>query len=546
MAKRDWLAELKRRRVFRAMAAYFVVAWFVLQVASVVFPPLGLPEWSQRAMIIVLAAGIVPAFVLAWIYDFTVQGVVRTDPDPSGTLASHDVRRLPPAALADTGLAPADAAPASASSRSIAILPFADLSQARDQDWFCDGLAEEIIDALCCVRGLRVASRTASFRYRDGSVDPREIGRQLNVGAILEGSVRKHGERVRVTAQLIDAGNGYHLWSETYDRKLEDIFAIQSEIARKVSAALKVSLSVEEDARCELYERYAPKDMRAHEFYLRGRQLIRNINTADWLQAPAMFRRAIELDPDYAQAHAGLADILAQLTLWRFVPEQDLMPEAQNAAHRALELAPDLAEAHVALGHVRSLAGDDEGARRSFERAIELNPELHEAYLHFARHALAQGEHARGAALFLKAFEKRPDDYTTLALAVSELDSSGEHARALEVARQAAAGLRHQAELTPEDARAHYMLAGVLSRIDRAEEGDRHAETALALKPDDYATLYNCACYYSLTGKLDRALDLLERAIVSGRGSWGWLAHDGDLEPLHGHPRFVAMLAKLE
>jgi adenylate cyclase len=533
------------------MAAYFIVAWLLLQVASVTFPPLGLPEWSQRVMIIALAAGTVPAFVLAWIYDFTGRGLVRTDPmapesAPGADPPSRDVRQLPPAALADTGVDPVHYAAPSArgAGTSIAVLPFADLSQAKDQDWFCDGLAEEIIDALCCVRGLRVASRTASFRYRDGSVDPREIGRQMHVGTVLEGSVRKQGERVRVTAQLIDAGNGYHLWSETYDRRLEDIFAIQTEIARKVSASLQLTLSVEADQRCE---RYAPKDMRAHEFYLRGRQLIRNISTADWLQAPAMFRRAIEIDPGYAQAHAGLADILAQLILWRFVPpDQDLLPEAKRAAHRALELAPDLAEAHVALGHLRSLAGNIEGATESFQRALELNPELFEAYYYFARHMLAQGLHARAAELFLQAFEKRPDDHTVLPLAVSELDAADQHERALEIAHQAVAGLRHQVELNPEDARAHYMLSGVLARIGEIEEGNRHTEIALALRPNDYATLYNAACYYSLSGNTERALELLEGAVVSGQGSWGWIAHDGDLKSLHGHPRFQALLATLE
>src|SRR6185369_14981495 len=207
--RRDWFAEFRRRRMFRAMVAYFVGAWLLLQIASVTFPPLGLPEWMQRALIIALAVGVVPAFALAWIYDLTAHGVVRTDTRDAnagyapGTDAPAIVgaqSALLPASeraddeAADSGCDAAACAVASAPApgdTSIAILPFADLSPARDQDWFCDGLAEEIIDALCCVRKLRVASRTASFRYRDGSVDPREIGRQLRVGAILEGSVRK-------------------------------------------------------------------------------------------------------------------------------------------------------------------------------------------------------------------------------------------------------------------------------------------------------------------------------------------------------------------
>jgi adenylate cyclase len=354
--------------------------------------------------------------------------------------------------------------------------------------------------------------------------------------------VRRAGERVRITAQLIDAGTGYHLWSESYDRRIEDVFAIQIEIARKVSAALRVSLTGDEAAR---RERYAPRNAQAHEFYLRGRQLGR-ISQTSWLRAPDMFRRAIELDPEYAQAYAGLADVLAQNVLWRFVRAEDVLPEATRAAHRALELAPDLAEAHVALGHMRSLTGDSEGATRSFERALELNPELFEAYYYFARHCIGRGEFARAAELFRAAFEVRPDDYTVLALIPAALDSMGEHARAVAVTHEAIAGLKHQVELNSDDARALYMLAGMLARVGQREAGNPYMERALQLVPDDYATLYNGACYYSLAGNVDRALELLERACRFGGGNREWIEHDSDLAALRGNPRFQALLARLE
>jgi len=548
----QWFSELKRRRVFRAMAAYFVGAWLLLQIASVVFPPLGLPEWSQRVLIYALATGVVPAFVLAWIYDLTRGGIVRTAAstppgDRRDAATSSEIDALlpvpsakviaePPRSAAE-GVASADAERGA----SIAVLPFADLSPAHDQDWFCDGLAEEIIDALCCVRRLRVASRTASFRFRDGSVDPREIGRLLQVGAILEGSVRKAGERARITAQLIDAATGYHLWSETYDRRLEDIFAIQSEIARKVSSALKLSLTGEDAERCE---RYAPRNVHAHEFYLRGRQLAGLTNGPAWRRAPAMFRRAIELDPDYAHAHAGLADMLAQLVLWRFESPQAMLPEAERAANRALELAPDLAETQIALGHVRAIKGDDQGATRAFERALELNPELPEASYYFARHLSTLGEAARAAELYIQAWNARPDDYTVLAMAVSPFDAIGADQRALEIAEQAREGLQRQVELDPDNARAHYLLAGVLARLGRAADGKPHIDAALRLRPDEFATLYNAACYYSLAGETERALELVDRAVRSGEGNLAWIEHDADLVALRPDPRFQALLAE--
>ena len=540
----DWFAEFRRRRLFRAMAAYFVGAWVLLQIANVTFPPLGLPDWWQRALIIALVVGAVPVFVLAWIYDMTAHGIVRTVAAEPAATPSMD--KLPIIDTDGGGLVATQAAAADVAAKpdaSVAVLPFTDLSPEKDQDWFCDGLAEEIIDALTCVRHLRVASRTASFRYRDGSVDPREIGRQLRVGAILEGSVRRSGERLRITAQLIDAGNGYHLWSESYDRRIEDAFAIQIEIARKVAGALRVSLTGDEAAS---RERYAPRNAQAHEFYLRGRQLVARVSHSTWQQAPAMFRRAIELDPEYAQAYAGLADALAQNLLWRFARAEDVLPEATRAAHRALELAPDLAEAHVALGHMRSLSGDNDGATRSFERALELNPELFEAYYYYARHCVAHGEFARAAELFRAAFNVRPDDYTVLSLIPAALDSIGEHARADAIAREALAGLKHQVELDPDDVRALYMLAGTFARVGQRDAGIPYVERALKLRPDDYATAYNAACYYSLAGDPERALDLLERAVATGTGSREWFEHDSDLASLHGHPRFVALMAKLD
>ncbi len=519
---RRYFAEFRRRHVFRVAAAYLVVGWFLLQLGSTTFGPLGMPDWSQRVLIIVVAAGFVPVCVLAWIYDVTASGIVRTP--ALGAIASTAQ------------------SPSSQSARhiaSIAILPFSDLSQARDQDWFCDGLAEEIIDAMCCVKGLRVASRTASFRFRDGSVDPREIGRLLNVSAILEGSVRKAGEQLRITAQLINADDGYHLWSETFDRRIEDVFAIQTEIARSVSRALKLSLTGPAAGRSE---RYAPSNMDAYEYYLRGRQLAGAFTSISLQHAPQMYRHAIALDPDYAQAHAGLADVLSWLIQWRYLMTEEAMPEADAAARRALELAPDLAEAHVAMANIRSLQGDSEAAVASFERALELNPNLPEAYHYFGRHCFAQGDYARAAELLVTAYDLRPDEYSVLAIAVMAVDASGDHARALVLARQALAGLIHQAELEPENARVRYLAAGVYLRVGDKESGRPYVEAALRLKPDDFGTIYNAACYYSQSGDIERALDILEQRPVS---NLAWIEHDPDMLPLRDHPRFKAILARI-
>lgn len=469
------------------------------------------------------------------------------------------VEAAPVAAPAQTGTAAAatasgaDAIPvrgqrhddpgASPPAASVAILPFTDLSEARDQDYFCDGLAEEILSALTRVHGLQVASRTSSFRFRGADTDAREIGRQLNVAAIMEGSVRKAGERVRVTAQLIDAGNGYHLWSETFDRRLEDIFAIQEEIARSVVEALRVSLT--SPAAIDL-RRYAPRDMRAYDFYLRGRQLEGHTTRVSWHHAPQMFRRAIELDPGYAQAHAGLADALTELLLWRLAKPEDVLDEALAASRRALQLAPELAEVQVAHAHVLSLAGEHDAATAAFERAIALDPQLYEAHYYYGRHCFTCGRVDRAIELLEAAHRARPDEFQALALAAGMAYGTGQSERGMQLARHALDVALHQIRIDPENVRAYYFAAIMQLHLGEADAGRSNVEIALALRPDDYGTLYNAACFHALAGEPSRALDLLERSISTGEGFRDWIENDADFDSLRDLPRFRELLARLD
>ncbi|MBJ7574682.1 tetratricopeptide repeat protein [Luteimonas sp. MC1828] len=545
---RRGLAEFRRRRVFRVMAVYLVVAWLLVQVADATFEPLALPEWSTRLLIVLLALGFVLACALAWIYDIGPRGIERTSlPAPGPGPQPSPNRRAAPASPLAASAAVASAAPEAAGvpadEASVAILPFSDLSETHDQDFFCDGLAEEILNALTRVGGLRVASRTSSFRFRDGGTDIREIGRQLRVAAIMEGSVRKAGEQVRVTAQLVDAGTGYHLWSHNFDRRLEDIFAIQEEIARKVVELMRPSLkpTVELDL-----QRYAPRDMRAYEFYLRGRQLEQRTTTLSWRQAPQMFRKAIEIDPGYAHAHAGLADALVELALWRLEPPHRVLDEARAAARRALELAPELAEAHVAYAHTLSLDGRHDDATTAFERALELDPTLYVAHYYFARHCFAQGAFARAVDLFESAHAADPGEFQALALAVNAAEAAGETTRMQRLMRAALEACLHQVEIDPDNARAHYLAAGLLLHKGDVDGGHRLIQVALGLRPADFDTLYNAACFYAQAHEPDRALDLLERAVAAGLGFRDWIEHDSDLANLRDLPRYREILARLD
>jgi adenylate cyclase len=517
-------AEFRRRHVFRVAAAYVVAGWLLIQLGSATFEPMGLPAWSMRLLLVLLVLGFVLASALAWVYDIGAHGIEKTSPASTATPAVGGGQAAAPDA-------------------SVAILPFADLSEAHDQAYFCDGLAEEILNALSAIRGLRVASRTSSFRFRDSDADARDIGRALNVAAIMEGSVRKAGDRVRVTAQLIDAGNGYHLWTETFDRGLRDIFAIQEEIALNVMQALRGSLKGA--AALEVCRCAPPRDMRAYEFYLRGRQIHSVKSSDNWTKAPEMFRRAIALDPEFAQAHAGLADSLSQLLIWRIVEPAGVLEEALVAAKRALDLAPKLAEAHVAHANTLSLAGDDAGAAAAFERAIKLNPELYEAHYYFGRHLYARGHHARAIVEFEAAHRVRPDEFQALSLAANAADSLGDEARGDALTGIALPSALAEIAADPENGRALYLAAGMQVRLGDIEGGRRNIEAALRLQPDDFGTLYNAACTYTHMGENERALDLLERAVATGSGFRDWLEHDSDLDGLRGLPRFQGILARL-
>jgi adenylate cyclase len=263
-------------------------------------------------------------------------------------------------------------------------------------------------------------------------------------------------------------------------------------------------------------------------------------------QSPAMFRRAIELDPDYAQAHAGLADSLCELMLWRMVTRDGgALAEAQAAAHRALELDPGLAEAHVAKGHALMIAGDHEGATEAFEHALKLDPELYVAHYYYARHCYTQGHFSRAVDLFEAAHRVQPDEFQALALAVNAADAAGDDVRRKKLAIEGLACASHQAQIDPENARAHYMTAGLMRNLGVGDRGQAEMDYALRIRPGDFDVLYNAACYYALANDAERSLDLLERAVDRGEGSLEWIEHDSDFANIRQLPRLQANVDRL-
>lgn len=541
-----WVAELRRRKVFRVAAAYLVVAWLLVQVAGTTFEPLGLPSWALKLVIVVVALGFPIACVLAWAFDVTPHGVERTPSDvprtlPAEAFAEPAVRRdgridapSPVPALVQPPVAPK-----TAKLDSVAILPFVDMSAEHDQEYFCDGIAEEIINSLCCIRGLRIASRTSSFQYKGRALDVRAIGRELGVAAVLEGSVRKAGARVRITAQLVSAVDGYHLWSESYDRELCDVFEIQAEIAQKMAVALRGTLSREERA---LIGRGGTANGEAYDIYLRAQAHLRDGTDVELAVALPLFREAIRLDPNFAQAHAGLAHALAVKGLWRIAMTGPEFDEAYAAGQRALELEPLMPEAVLARAMLESLQGRATEADHSYEQAIALNPADFDAHYMYARHCFQGGRFELAVQHYRKAAELDPSDFQALCMlegALLKLGNTDEHA---EAARRAMAAIEARLARDPRNSRALQLGTVQAARLGLYDRSREIAEQAIRYWPEGFSTWYNVACARAVSGDADAAFEALARALRYGSGNREWIAHDPDFDNLRADPRFQQLL----
>jgi len=374
-------SELKQRRVIRVLIVYAIAAWAVIQVADTILPRLGAPDWTVTFIIIVAGLGLPIALLLAWFYDITPEGIQRA---PRST-ASRNVGliglgmvialvvfgaywRLQPGAPADD-------------QDSVAVLPFADLSESKDQEYFADGITEEILNVLAQFPDLRVPGRTSSFSFKNKNLPIREIAGQLNVAHVLEGSVRKAGDRVRITAQLIDARTDRHLWSDVFDRNVNDVFAVQGEIARAIGSALEIRFKSRRDGSVA-EETHNPE---AHESYLKGLYYWHRRHTDELPLSLEFFQQAARLDPRYARAHAGVAlayAIVPQYTLGagnrrieQAIPIATAIREGKAAAARALALDPKAADAHAALGQIaQEFEWDWRAAAEHYDQALKLDP----------------------------------------------------------------------------------------------------------------------------------------------------------------------------
>ena len=411
----SFVDELKRRNVAKAAVLYIVAAWLLLQVTDVLSSLLPVPEWTGSLVFILLVIGFPVVLIFSWIYELTPEGIKREkNVDRSQSITGETGRKIniliivllllaiatvlldrfspqetpviEQSAVEEMDAAEADepADPAAMvaqkfappADRSVAVLPFVNMSGNPENEYFSDGLTEELLNVLAKMDGLRVAARTSSFRFKGEVGDPAEIGEALNVNHLLEGSVRQSGDRIRITAQLINASDGYHLWSETYDRTLDDVFAIQDEISRAVASALEVRLLGGPDAASPV--RVATRNMDAYNAYLKGTQLLAGSGVDTYRAAEALFEEALRLDPEFAAAHAGLARAWVDLANWGTLDFRDTLPKVQEQIDKALAIDPQLPDAWVLKAWIRywrdPVRPDRAGTVEDLRQALELEP----------------------------------------------------------------------------------------------------------------------------------------------------------------------------
>jgi TolB-like protein len=443
------------------------------------------------------------------------------------------------AALRDSELRLAPASgPVDVALSSVAVLPFLDLSAERDQDYLCDGIAEEILTALTHLDGLRVAARSSSFQLK--SQDARGAGARLGVDAVLEGAVRKAGDRLRVTVQLVETAGGYQRWSQRFDGVVADVFAIQDEIAAAVAKRLRGTLS---ESAAHLLKRPETTPA-AYEHFLRGRKLLHDHGRVSLRAAERELTRAVEIDPGYGPAWATLAEVHAFVVDWHGGGDE-ARDAASRASLKAVEVAEGLAEAYVARGVVLAMGREYAAAERAFDAALERNPRSFDALYNYARLRFHTGENERAVSLFRRAAEVQPEDFQCLLIAHAPLRRLGRDAEAEASIREGLRRAERVLDLDPTNCRALALGAGGwvdLGDRDRAIEWCRRAEAAI---PDDDAVGYNVACAYAKLGESEAALARLEKVFTGRFGLRSWVERDPDLDSLRSDARFQALLAKV-
>ena len=577
MNPKIFFGELKRRNVYKVGVAYAIVAWLLMQVASQIFPFFEIPNWVVRLIILLLVIGFPIALIIAWGFEVTSEGIKRTETADAAGLRSHGgawiyvvlIGAALSVGLFFVGRYTAGNATRQVSEvttaipeKSIAVLPLINESGDPKDEYFSDGLSEELIAALAQISGLKVIGRSSSFRFKERHEDPKAIGQKLGVSTLLEGTVRKQNDRVRIVAELVNAGDGIALWTRTFDRELRDIFSLQQEIARAVAESLKVTLLGSNEKSAQM----ASNSVQAHNAYLQAHFHFQRRNLEDYRKAITYFDQAIQLDPNYALAYAERAEV------WTMVGDlagerATAYPKARSDAEKAVEIAPALAEAHAALGWVRFF-GEWKFAEglRELKRAKELSPANPTAndllarvivYLGHIDEAERQAREAveldplsvatqfNLARVLLYAGKLEEADAAGRKIAELQPSSSSSHRWQVFVAVQRGDGetALREAQLEPDDDFRRFELA--LAHYVRGDRKAADAALAELVTTGRKGLDYQIAQVYAVRGDTDKAFEWLQIAFDNHDGGTLSLAVDPLLRGLRDDPRYKNLVVKV-
>jgi adenylate cyclase len=573
----NFFAELKRRNVYKVAIAYAVTGWAIAEGASQIFPVFDVPNWAVRLVVLFIIIGFPIALLIAWAFELTPEGIKRTEDAElvargrsrsrawiyvviiAGAISvglffigRYTALRT---SLPEGGPSPAE--------KSIAVLPFVDLSQAHDQEYFCDGISEEILDALAKIEGLRVVARTSSFSFKGKNVDVAEIGRKLNVQNVLEGSLRREGDRIRITAQLINARDGFHIWSDTFERELQGVFAVQDEITRSIVSALKIKLAVAPPA-------HAQQNTEAYDLYLQGLYLSNKSDEESLRKSLGLFQRALEIDPNFARAWAGIA----KAWLWladAYVRPLEAYPKAKEAASKALALDERDADAHCYLGETkrmldRNLSGEEEELKRALQ--IDPNSAIAHFFLAVAVHG-SRGEWEKAVAEIREAEKLDPLSPTISSFAVGIYIAAGRIDDAIEAGErtlridpnyvyfdpaladayrekgdfQQAIALYEKAQAARQFPSAG--LAITYAKMGRREAARRILDQLIEKSRRQYVAADFIAAVYTALGETDEAFRWLDRAFQEHSATAYSYLFRPEYRPLRSDPRFADFLRRI-
>jgi serine/threonine-protein kinase len=569
---RNFFAELKRRNVYKVAIAYAIVTWLLIQIATQTFPFFEIPNWGVRLVVALLLIGFPIALILAWAYEVTPEGIKRTeDVDPTAGRSRNRtwIYVVIIGAAFSIGLfffgrysAPSARGGPESGEKSIAVLPFVDLSQAHDQEYFCDGISEEILDALAKVEGLRVVARTSSFSFKGKNADVSEIANKLNVRNVVEGSLRRDGNRIRITAQLVNARDGFHIWSDTFERELQGVFAVQDEITHAIVDALKIKLAVASPARGQ-------QNAEAHDLYLQALYFSNKSDEEDLRKSLSLFERALDKDPTYARAWTGIA----KAWLWladAYVKPLEAYPKVKEGASRALALDEKDAEAYCYLGETkRVLDRNPSGEEADLKRALEIDPNSAPARLFMALLKSSQGELDAGLKEIQEAEKLDPlapvicsfavgiylaadriDDAINAGKRTLQIDPSYIYFDSALADAYREKGDFEEAVALYEKAQAktHFPSAGLAityAKMGRRDDARRVLDQLIQKSREQYVAADPIATVYAALDEKDEAFRWLDRAVEEHSAPAASFVFHPEFRGLRSDPRFADLVRRI-